>query len=118
MARYIVVKNVLPNNFQFDTWHKCHKVTKSSGEISYKVTKESNGVSLYIENIEATPRNSSSKNTPGSVAKKIDLDSVLNELVLNTSAESVTKLLPFIGDNNNAGFVTAMLIDLGMVERE
>ncbi len=116
MARYIVVKNVLPNDFQFDTWHKCHKVKKSSGKISYKVTKESNGMSLYIENTNATPRNRSSTNTPGSVAKKIDLDSVLNKLELNTLVGSVAILLPFIGDNNNAGFVAAMLIDLGMVK--
>ncbi len=118
MARYIVVENVLPDDFQFDTWHKCHKVTKSSGKISYKITKDSNGLSLYIENINAIQRKSSSRNAPGSVAKKIDLDSVLNKLVLSTPAGSVAKLLPFIGDNNNAGFVTAMLIDLGMVKRK
>lgn len=116
MTQYIVVKNTLPDNFRFDTWHKCHKVRKSSGNISYKITKESNGLILYIENINATQRSMSSQNVAGSVAKSIDLTNVLSSLPLNTQATSVAKLLPFIGDNNNAGFVTAVLIDLGMVK--
>lgn len=116
MTKYFVANNTLPNNFQFNTAYKCHKVRKSSGKLSYKITKEANGLILYIENINATQRPMSSQNVAGSVAKSIDLTNVLSKLPLNTQATSVAKLLPFIGDNNNAGFVAAVLIDQKMVK--
>lgn len=116
MTKYLVANNTLPNGFQFDTPYKCHKVRKSLGKLSYKITKEANGLILYIENINATKRQKSSQNVAGTVAKKIDLTNILNNLPLNFQAGSVAKLLPFIGDNNNAGFVAAVLIDQKIVK--
>lgn len=116
MSRYQVVKNNLPKNIILNKLYKCHKIRKSSGKLLYKITQESNSLFLEIDNVSATKRVSSNKNIPGSVANEIDLYSILNGLQVNTVATSVAKLLPLIGDKNNAGFIAAVLIDLGVVK--
>ena len=55
-------------------------------------------------------------NVVGTVANSFNLTDVLAILQLNSIADTVAELLPFLGDRNNAGFVTAVLVDLGLVK--
>ncbi|BBF78558.1 hypothetical protein [Acinetobacter ursingii] len=116
MARYVVTGKVLPENLQFGVDYKCRKIRKSSGKLLYKITKDDSGLSLYIENIVAKKRKSSYVNVVGTVANSFNLTDVLAILQLNSIADTVAELLPFLGDRNNAGFVTAVLVDLGLVK--
>lgn len=115
MAKYVVVRNTLPENMKFNVNHKCHKLRKSSGKLLYKITKDVSGSSLYIENLVAKKRAYSNKNIAGTVANHFDLTDIFQILQPNTIATSAEKLLPFLGNKNNAGFVTAVLIHLGVV---
>ena len=116
MSRYQVIQNNLPKSVILNKKYKCRKVRKSSGKLEYKITQEPNGLFLEINNISATKRASSKINVPGTHDPKIDLASILNKLQPKMVTGSVAKLLSFYGDKNNAGFVTAVLIDLGMVK--
>ncbi|MBD3842890.1 MAG: hypothetical protein IE909_13610 [Campylobacterales bacterium] len=115
MTQYVVVRNTLPENVKFEVNHKCHKLKKSSGKLSYKITKDTSGLSLDIENLIAKKRETSNKGVAGTVANHFDLKDILQILQPDTIASSAQKLLPFIGNKNNAGFVTAVLIHLGVV---
>jgi hypothetical protein len=115
MTQYVVVKNTVPENIQLDIEHKCHKLRKSSGKVLYKITKESNGLHLHIVNTDTTQPASSHDHAVDTKIKSLNLDSILNQLQPNTVAGSAGKLLPFLDENNNAGFITAVLIALGVV---
>lgn len=115
MTQYVVIRNTLSENFEFEKNYKCHKIRKSSGKLLYKITKKSSDLYLRIENIVVTKRTGSEKNVAGTVAPIFNLTDILEILQPNTVAGSAAKLLPFLGDNNNAGFVTAVLVDLGLV---
>jgi len=115
MTKFVVVRNTLPENVQFDVNHKCHKIRKSSGKLLYKITNDLDGLSLYIENIEAKKRVNSNKNVAGTVAACFNLTNILQMLQPYIVAGSIEKLLPLIGNKNNAGFITAVLVHLGIV---
>ena len=118
MAQYIVIGNAFPENVKLETEYKCHKIRKSSGKLSYKITQDVNGLTLIIDNIVAKKRVSSRENVVGTVADTFNLSEVLEILRPNTIASSAKNLLPLLGDNNNSGFVTAVLIDLGLVKEK
>lgn len=115
MTQYLVVRNTISENVKLDTDHKCHKIRKSSGKISYKITKDLDNLSLQIENIAANQRVNTDETEVDTVTDRFDLNSILNELQPNTVAGSATKLLPSLTNNNDAAFVTAVLINLGLV---
>lgn len=115
MSKFAVVRNTISESTQFDVEQKCHKLRKSSGKILYKITKDSNGLSLSIEDIAATQPDYANENVAGSVVGNFDLTNILNVLQVGTVAGSANKLLPFIADSKNAGFVTAVLVHLGLV---
>lgn len=115
MSKFAVVRNTISESTQFDVEQKCHKLRKSSGKILYKITKDSNGLSLSIEDIAATQPDYANENVAGSVVENFDLTNILNVLQVGTVAGSANKLLPFIADSKNAVFVTAVLVHLGLV---
>ena len=116
MTQYVVVNNSIPENVKFDIDHKCHKIKKSSGKLSYKITKDTDNLYLYIDNLDTKPRANVDENEADNGLVKFDLNEILNKLKASTVAGSAIKLLPFVGDNYNAGIVTAVLIDLGLVK--
>lgn len=115
MAQYLVVRNTLTENLAFDKDHKCHKVRKSSGKLSYKITKDSNGLLLSITDISPTQGSNVNAEVADSVENSFDMDSILKALNPNSVAGSASKLLPLITDSVHAKFVTAVLLDLGLV---
>lgn len=115
MAQYLVVRNTLTENVAFDKDHKCHKVRKSSGKISYKITNDSNGLRLSITDISPTQALSANKEAADSLENSFDFDSILKALNVNSVAGSASKLLPLITGNVNAKHITAVLLDLGLV---
>lgn len=116
MAQYLVVRNTLTENVAFDKDHKCHKVRKSSGKLSYKITNDSNGLLLSITDISPTQALIANKEAADAVANSFDLDSILKALNVNSVAGSASKLLPLITDSVHAKFITAVLLNLGVVK--
>ena len=116
MTQYVVISNSIPESVKFDIDHKCHKIKKSSGKLSYKIMKDADNLYLFIENLDTKPRATVDENEANNGLVKFDLKEILNKLQASTVAGSAIKLLPFVGDNYNAGIVTAVLIDLGLVK--
>ena len=114
MPKYKVNHIGLPTKSKLDKWNTCKKVREYSGSLRYKITKD---YTLLIENIEAVQRGPSEERIPGSHAQSFDFKSILNSLDPDQDPTKVSELLCFEGDYNNVGFVCAVLIDLGNVEK-
>lgn len=113
MNKYLVTRNDLSNFVDFGKERVCLKLTK--GSLKYTIDKN---FILEIINDTAATRGNSSDQTKGTHLAKIDLKPILKKLIVGKTYASAAALIDTNVDganNNNAGFICAVLIDLGLV---
>ncbi|WP_143230132.1 hypothetical protein [Acinetobacter boissieri] len=118
MAKYQVMANEFPSNHSsLNSPRKCHKLRKSSGKLMYKVNLSTdNQYVLEIDNISATKHQIAQHGNSDSATESFDLSSILASLVIGKTFGSAAKLLPMLSNNNDAKFVTAVLLDLEIIK--
>lgn len=115
MNKYLVTSNDLSNFVDFGKERICLKLTE--GSLKYKIDEN---LMLEITNYIAPTKNNSSNPIKGTHSPKIDLKPILEGLGL-TIRGTFSTAKDLIGangggaNNNNAGFICAVLIDLGLV---
>lgn len=116
MSTYSVKSNDLSHFVDFGKEKLCQKL-EVGGTLKYKIDKN---FILEITNDIVNPRGNSSDQTKGTHSPKIDLKPILEGLGL-TIGGTFSTAKDLIGangggaNNNNAGFICAVLIDLGLV---
>lgn len=115
MTIYRVLHTQLPEEKELNIWHDCNKVNEKSGRLKFFID---DNYDLDFENVEATQRKPSTQNVPGSVPKNLNLRTTLENLCPKQEATSTASLLKNLGDKNKSGFLCAVLIKLGNVEKQ
>lgn len=116
MSKYQAITQDLPENTTLNVQKKCHKVKKSSGKLMYEVSldSETNTYILKVDNITTTKRLSTGID---SETKEFNLSEILKNLEVKKNFGSIAKLLPFIDNHHDVGFIAAALLDLKIIKR-